>query len=89
MPLQALTEALQSESVLLPVGKPVRVCLCVCVIILYVSKHPQIGSLPFISGLCSKTWHRFICDSQQVGELLLFVASHLSQGLALVHLNPP
>lgn len=37
VPLQALTEALQSESVLLPVGKPMRVCLCVS---LYVSKHP-------------------------------------------------
>jgi len=84
VPLQALTEALQSESVLLPVGKPVRVCLCVCVS-LYVSKHPQTG-LPFISGLCSKTWHRFTCD---LSHLLLFVRSHLSQGLALVHLNPP
>ncbi len=32
VPLQALMEALQSESVLLPVGKPVRVCLVnICV----------------------------------------------------------
>ncbi len=64
-----------------------QACACVPVCVsLYVSKHPQTGLLPFISGLCSKTWHRFTCD---LSHMLLFVRSHLSQGLALVHLNPP
>ncbi len=68
VPLQALTEALQSESVLLPVGKPVRVCLCVChymcqSILKLVFFHslavsaarPGIGS-PVISPTCCCLW---------------------------------